>query len=398
MPSISKGRKTPAKLKTIGNHNEFFDRITKSLYYSKLPMTDRLSLPVTEFAAELFTEVQKGCSLERLDVDEASRISRNACVSPCSFVLALLYLERLKDCNPEYLYKVAPSELFLVSLMIASKYLNDDGEDDEVFNTEWAKSGNLTVPEINKLEREFLNAINWSIYVYDDDFWERLKQLENHIAYNEAKKRGWYSYYELSCLINTIKLQAIIKTLVSISSICLATYTAGIVTLLGSALVASHIPGTSLSSSSASLKQSTISPTINSTNNNQLNQDDIDDSSIIDLSNLLTINENNLTKKMIINSNVKCELNCWIDTLTYWLPKYLNLNDNDNNNSIIDMTNIGTFITDTQPRIDDEFIIEDFITEINWRDTLKDNIYCDNNKDWRYYAKYVAEISLGYQH
>lgn len=43
--------------------------------------------------------------------------------------------------------------------MIASKYLNDDGEDDEVFNTEWAKSGNLTVPEINKLEREFLNAI-----------------------------------------------------------------------------------------------------------------------------------------------------------------------------------------------------------------------------------------------
>lgn len=206
----------------------------------------------------------------------------------------------------------------------------------------------------------------------------------------------------MSCLINTIKLQAIIKTLVSISSICLATYTAGIVTLLGSALVASHIPGTSLSSSTSSLKQSTISPTINSTNNNsnQFNQDDIEDIAISDLSNLLTVNENNITKKMTINSNVKCELNCWIDKLTDWLPEYLNpnLNDNDNNNSIIDMTNIGTFITDTQPRIDDEFIIEDFITEINWRDTLKDNIYCDNNKDWRYYAKYVAEISLGYQH
>lgn len=70
-----------------------------------------------EFAAELFSEVKSGCSLERLDVEEASRISRNACVSPCSFVLALLYLERLKDCNPEYLYKVAPSELFLVSLV-----------------------------------------------------------------------------------------------------------------------------------------------------------------------------------------------------------------------------------------------------------------------------------------
>lgn len=396
MPSISKGRKTPAKLKTLGNHNEFFNRITKSLYYSKLPMTDRLSLPVTEFAAELFTEVKNGCSLERLDVDEASRISRNACVSPCSFVLALLYLERLKDCNPEYLYKVAPSELFLVSLMIASKYLNDDGEDDEVFNTEWAKSGNLSVPEINKLEREFLNAINWSIYVYDDDFWKRLKQLENHIACNEAKKRGWYSYYELSCLINTIKLTAIVKTLVSISSICLATYTAGIVTLLGSALVASHIPGTSLSSSSS---KQPISTTINSTNNYQLAQDDIENLPTIDLSNLATNyqnNENNISKKITTNSNIKCELNCWIDTLTNWLN--LNYNNNNSNNSIIEMKNIGTFITDTQSHIDDEYIIEDFITEINWRDTLKDNIYCDNNKDWRYYAKYVAEISLGYQH
>ena len=79
-----------------------------------------------EFAAELFTEVKCGRTLERLDVEEASRISRNACVSPCSFVLALLYLERLKDCNPEYLQRVAPSELFLVtlvSLVVSSSFI-----------------------------------------------------------------------------------------------------------------------------------------------------------------------------------------------------------------------------------------------------------------------------------
>ena len=70
-----------------------------------------------EFAAELFTEIKSGKTFERLNVEEASRISRNACVSPCSFVLALLYLERLKDCNPEYLQRVAPSELFLVTLV-----------------------------------------------------------------------------------------------------------------------------------------------------------------------------------------------------------------------------------------------------------------------------------------
>lgn len=69
-------------------------------------------------AAELFTEVKGDYTLERLDVEEASKISRNACVSPCSLVLALLYLERLKDCNPQYLQQVAPSELFLVSLVL----------------------------------------------------------------------------------------------------------------------------------------------------------------------------------------------------------------------------------------------------------------------------------------
>ena len=43
--------------------------------------------------------------------------------------------------------------------MVASKFLQDDGEEDEVFNAEWAKSGYLTLPQMNLLEREFLNAI-----------------------------------------------------------------------------------------------------------------------------------------------------------------------------------------------------------------------------------------------
>jgi len=79
-----------------------------------------ISFIFLELAAELFTEVKSGHTLEKLDVEEASRISRNACVSPCSLVLALLYIERLKNCNPEYLHQIAPSELFLVSLVIYS--------------------------------------------------------------------------------------------------------------------------------------------------------------------------------------------------------------------------------------------------------------------------------------
>lgn len=66
-------------------------------------------------AAELFSEVKVGRSLDRLGLEEASGISRNACVSPASLILALLYLERLKVSSPEYLDTVSSTQLFLVS-------------------------------------------------------------------------------------------------------------------------------------------------------------------------------------------------------------------------------------------------------------------------------------------
>lgn len=43
--------------------------------------------------------------------------------------------------------------------MVASKFLHDDGEEDEVFNKEWANSGQVTVSRMNKLEKDFLAAI-----------------------------------------------------------------------------------------------------------------------------------------------------------------------------------------------------------------------------------------------
>ena len=43
--------------------------------------------------------------------------------------------------------------------MVASKFLHDDGEVDEVFNDEWAASAGLNVKDINNFERDFLQAI-----------------------------------------------------------------------------------------------------------------------------------------------------------------------------------------------------------------------------------------------
>lgn len=76
-----------------------------------------LSLYFLELAAEIFSEVKKDNGLERLHVEEVAEFNQNAYVSTCSLVLAILYLEKIKNTNPEYVEKIAPSELFLVSLV-----------------------------------------------------------------------------------------------------------------------------------------------------------------------------------------------------------------------------------------------------------------------------------------
>lgn len=43
--------------------------------------------------------------------------------------------------------------------MLASKFLHDDGEAEEVVTPEWAILGKLTITRIKKLELDFLDAI-----------------------------------------------------------------------------------------------------------------------------------------------------------------------------------------------------------------------------------------------
>lgn len=43
--------------------------------------------------------------------------------------------------------------------MVASKYLYDEGEEEEVFNDEWGAAGKLDVQTVNVLELNFLSAI-----------------------------------------------------------------------------------------------------------------------------------------------------------------------------------------------------------------------------------------------
>ena len=58
---------------------------------------------------------------------------------------------------------------------MASKFLYDEGIDDEVYNDEWAISGDLETEDVNQMEMEFLDAIVSPLF---NSFTKKLNLLE----------------------------------------------------------------------------------------------------------------------------------------------------------------------------------------------------------------------------
>lgn len=125
-------------------HLKFNERLRKTLYYGSAPNTDQPSLPVTDVAVELFQSTSSLRVPHRKTIDKlfAAQVSRMSSISPCAFMLSMVYIERMKRRNPEYIEKISSADLFLVSMMVASKYLYDEGEEEEMYNDEWADAGN----------------------------------------------------------------------------------------------------------------------------------------------------------------------------------------------------------------------------------------------------------------
>ncbi|KAG7463984.1 hypothetical protein MATL_G00182430 [Megalops atlanticus] len=186
----------------LPGHQKLSERVRKRLYYGldKDSSLDALSCPVTDIAVEL---LQKSAPspIRKLQKKYAAHVAREACISPCAMMLALVYIERLRHRNPEYLQQISSSDLFLISMMVASKYLYDEGEEEEVFNDEWGAAGKLDVQTVNTLEMNFLKAIDWSLFTEPSEFFDILNQIETSIAEREGLKRGWFTYTDLCVLL-----------------------------------------------------------------------------------------------------------------------------------------------------------------------------------------------------
>uniref|UniRef100_A0A182T8H6 Protein CNPPD1 n=1 Tax=Anopheles maculatus TaxID=74869 RepID=A0A182T8H6_9DIPT len=231
-------------------HEEFLDRIKKTLYYgsSKVRCT-KISRPLADYAADVFSETHRGHSLSRLNFATVGNLS----VTPCSLILAMIYLDRLNATDPTFVRRVTPSELFIVSMMVSTKFYC--GYDEDVYLSAWAENGNMTPDQMKALELEFLDAMNWNAYVSKRDFFEKLKSVEKVLAKRQGLTRGWLTYTEL---INFLPSFAMAKQLIHYSTVLALSYTASVMTIAGAFLLASnlHLPGNLLYRGSTTLEAS----------------------------------------------------------------------------------------------------------------------------------------------
>jgi hypothetical protein len=63
-------------------------------------------------------------------------------------------------------------ELYLIATLLADKYLIDEGEDEQLFNSELAELTGISTERIDLIERQVLLALDWNLYVSNDEFQE----------------------------------------------------------------------------------------------------------------------------------------------------------------------------------------------------------------------------------
>uniref|UniRef100_A0A8C5L6C8 Protein CNPPD1 n=1 Tax=Jaculus jaculus TaxID=51337 RepID=A0A8C5L6C8_JACJA len=239
----------------LPGHQKLSARIRRRLYYGWDWETncslEELSSPVADIAVELLQKAAPS-PIRRLQKKYVAHVSREACISPCAMMLALVYIERLRHRNPDYLQHVSSSDLFLISMMVASKYLYDEGEEEEVFNDEWGAAGGMAVPTLNTLERGFLSAMDWRLYTDPREIFEVLSWLESCVAEQQGRRRGWYTYTDLCVLLEQpawqLALSSLCQRLVKLSCLLAVAYVSSVALAVASLAVVQQSLGLSYSS------------------------------------------------------------------------------------------------------------------------------------------------------
>ncbi|KAL3985816.1 Cyclin family protein [Acanthocheilonema viteae] len=175
-------------------------RLRRSLCYGNHQMNS-LPLPLSEFAMDYFSN---HCPHDHMSMESATSISRHGCVDACTFLVAMVYLDRIRTADESCFEFSDPGELYLSTLIIASKYLHDVGQREYIYNDEWAALASISLKRVNEVELNVLDAIHWNTIVTHVEFIRILEEVEVWIANDSLKKRGFCTYNEIAVLLSRI--------------------------------------------------------------------------------------------------------------------------------------------------------------------------------------------------
>ncbi|XP_018410412.1 PREDICTED: protein CNPPD1 [Nanorana parkeri] len=274
----------------LPGHPQLAERVRKRLYYgwdAECSM-ENLSSPVADIAVELLQKAAPS-PIRRLQKKYAVHVSREACISPCSMMLALVYIERLRHRNPEYLQQISSSDLFLIS-MVSSEVRSCDLCPPVFFSLQshWGlhskpafpvgqpqlevalrvahagirmMHGTARVTAAAKKQTIFIwsradchpltwrffvgfasaQYADWGLYTHPGEFFEVLRWLEGSVAEQQGMKRGWFTYTDLSVLLEQELWQKVFndvcQQVTKVACILGLVYLTGVATLFASVAV-----------------------------------------------------------------------------------------------------------------------------------------------------------------
>lgn len=128
--------------------------------------------------------------------------------------------------------------------MVATKFYSGHDEESSV---NWAEYAEMTPDNLLRMELEFLTALDWKVYVSNEEFFEKVATIETKLARRQGLARGWFTYMELDSLLPSIKIT---KSFLHFTFVIGMSYTAFVATIVASVFLVSQIPGSYLNASS----------------------------------------------------------------------------------------------------------------------------------------------------
>eukprot|EP00298_Acanthocystis_sp_HF-20_P002237 c12681_g1_i1.p1 GENE.c12681_g1_i1~~c12681_g1_i1.p1 ORF type:complete len:185 (-),score=32.75 c12681_g1_i1:41-595(-) len=132
--------------------------------------------------------------------DYLTRVNKYVNCSNECYVMALIYLDRLIQLNPNFMISsMNVHRLLITSIMLAAKFF-----DDVYYNNNfYARVGGVPLTELNALEIEFLFLVNFSLHIETDEYEKYRKQLTAHSDHITAKSESATNVVEIRSEIIT---------------------------------------------------------------------------------------------------------------------------------------------------------------------------------------------------